>query len=45
MISPDVSKRAERAPVNGHGLGLTMWYAWVWWVIMYCHVDTGLLEE
>lgn len=25
MIRPDVSRRADRAPVSGHGLGLTMW--------------------
>ncbi len=25
MIRPDVSRRADKAPVNGHGLGLTMW--------------------
>lgn len=45
MINPDVMRRAERAPVSGHGLGLTIWYAWVWWVIRYCHVDIGLLRE
>lgn len=39
---PDVSKRAERAPVRGHGLGLTMWNGWIWCVIMCCHVDIGL---
>lgn len=24
MINPDVRSKAERAPVRGHGLGLTM---------------------
>ena len=26
ITNPDVIRRAERAPVSGHGLGLTMWY-------------------
>lgn len=43
MINPDVSRRADRAPVSGHGLGLTMWYACVWWVIRSCHAGIGLL--
>ena len=45
MANPEVIKRADRAPVSGHGLGFTMWYAWVWWVIMYYRVDIGLLGE
>lgn len=27
IASPDVSRRAAIAPVRGHGLGSTMWYA------------------
>lgn len=27
IASPDVSRRAATAPVRGHGLGSTMWYA------------------
>lgn len=41
ITRPDVSSRADRAPVRGHGLGFTMWYAWVWWVIRCCRVDIG----
>lgn len=33
ITRPEVIRRAERAPVSGQGLGLTIWYAWVWWVI------------
>lgn len=33
ITRPEVRRRADRAPVSGQGLGLTMWYAWVWWVI------------
>lgn len=33
MVNPEVIKKADKAPVNGQGLGLTMWYACVWWVI------------
>lgn len=43
MIRPDVIRRADRAPVRGQGLGFTMWYACVWWVIMCCRVSIGLL--
>lgn len=43
MIRPDVMRNAERAPVSGQGLGFTMWYEWVWWVIMYCLASIGLL--
>lgn len=43
IIRPDVIKRADRAPVSGHGLGFTMWYACVWWVSMYCRVGISLL--
>lgn len=25
MANPDVIRRADRAPVSGHGLGFTMW--------------------
>lgn len=25
ITRPDVIRRADRAPVSGHGLGLTMW--------------------
>lgn len=25
ITRPEVSSRAEKAPVNGHGLGFTMW--------------------
>lgn len=31
ITSPDVM-RAERAPVSGQGLGLTMWSTWIWCV-------------
>lgn len=41
IAKPDVNKRADNAPVSGHGLGFTIWYAWVWWVIMYYHVGIG----
>lgn len=27
IASPDVRRRAATAPVRGHGLGSTMWYA------------------
>lgn len=27
MARPEVIRRAATAPVNGHGLGSTMWYA------------------
>lgn len=27
ITSPDVNSGADRAPVRGHGLGFTMWYA------------------
>lgn len=30
MAKPDVMSRAAVAPVSGHGLGSTMWYACVW---------------
>ena len=43
IIRPDVLRRADRAPVRGQGLGFTMWYEWVWWVIMCCHGGIGLL--
>lgn len=42
IASPDVSSRADRAPVRGHGLGFTMWYACVWWVIRCYHVNIDL---
>lgn len=45
MIRPEVMSRADRAPVNGQGLGLTIWYAWVWCVIRYYHVSIGLLVK
>ena len=45
ITRPEVIRRAERAPVNGHGLGFTMWKACVWWVIKCCHVDIGLRVE
>lgn len=32
---PDVISRAAIAPVNGQGLGSTMWYACAWWAIIY----------
>ena len=44
MIRPDVIRRADKAPVSGHGLGFTMWYACVWWVIMCYRVDISLLD-
>lgn len=43
MTRPEVNSRAEKAPVRGHGLGFTIWKAWVWWVIRYCRVGRGLL--
>lgn len=43
ITSPDVMSRAERAPVRGHGLGLTMWYECIWWVIRCYHVSISLL--
>lgn len=43
MVRPDVISRAERAPVRGQGLGFTIWYAWVWWVIMCYRVSIDLL--
>lgn len=42
MIRPEVIRRADRAPVNGQGLGLTIWYVWVWCVIKCYHVSIGL---
>lgn len=33
IANPDVIKRAAIAPVRGHGLGSTMWYACAWWVM------------
>ena len=42
ITNPDVMRRAERAPVSGQGLGLTIWYEWVWWVIRYYRVGIGL---
>lgn len=45
ITKPDVKRRADKAPVSGQGLGLTIWYACVWWVIRCCHVNTGLLVE
>jgi len=27
MTKPEVSRRAENAPVRGHGLGFTIWKA------------------
>lgn len=41
IIRPDVKSRADSAPVKGQGLGLTIWYACVWWVIRCCRVSTG----
>lgn len=43
ITRPEVSRRAEKAPVRGHGLGLTMWKECVWWVIRCYRVDIGLL--
>jgi hypothetical protein len=40
ITNPEVSSKAERAPVSGQGLGLTIWYACVWWVIKHYHVGT-----
>lgn len=33
---------AERTPVRGQGLEFTIWDAWVWCVIKYCHVRERL---
>lgn len=41
MTKPEVSSKAEKAPVRGHGLGLTMWNACVWWVIRCYRVGIG----
>ena len=45
MARPDVISRAATAPVKGHGLGSTMWYACAWWAIRRFLVDKGLGEE
>lgn len=37
ITNPEVIRKADTAPVSRQGLGLTMWYACVWWVIRcYC---------
>lgn len=41
ITKPEVIRKADKAPVSGHGLGLTMWYACVWWAIRNCHVSKG----
>lgn len=45
MARPEVIRRAATAPVRGHGLGSTMWYACAWWAIIRFLVGTGLEEE
>ena len=44
MTKPEVNNRADNAPVSGQGLGFTIWYAWVWWVIRCYRADKGLLR-
>jgi len=39
---PDVSSRAATAPVKGHGLGSTIWYACAWCAIIRFLGDIGL---
>lgn len=45
MARPEVVRRAAVAPVKGHGLESTMWYACAWWAIRRFLVNRGLLEE
>lgn len=42
---PDVINRAAIAPVRGHGLGSTMWYACAWCAIIRFLVGIDLVEE
>lgn len=44
MARPEVVRRAAVAPVKGHGLESTMWYACAWWAIRRFLVNKGLLE-
>lgn len=41
ITGPDVIRSADKTPVSSQGLGLTIWYAWVWWVIRHYHVLRG----
>lgn len=41
---PDVINKAAAAPVSGHGLGSTMWYACAWCAIIHSLVNIGLVE-
>lgn len=44
IARPEVISKAPTAPVRGHGLGSTMWYACAWWAIRRFLVGKGLGE-
>lgn len=44
MAVPEVINRAAAAPVSGHGLGSTMWYACAWCAIIHFLVNIGLIK-
>lgn len=45
IARPDVINRAAVAPVNGQGLGSTIWYACAWCAIRRSLVGRGLEVE
>lgn len=45
IANPEVIRRAATAPVRGHGLGSTMWYACAWWAIKRFLVNKDLGVE